>query len=98
MKLREYLVKGTIDRDYFRSKTPFYNGGIDFMIYRVATQEDFEGDEILLERFFKKGPYFFIVPARYDISKRSFVELVLTEVFRNQHLDDILFEENFDGT
>jgi len=30
MKLREYLVKGTIDRDYFRSKTPFYNGGIDF--------------------------------------------------------------------
>jgi len=96
MKLREYLDNGTIDRNYFRSKTQFYNAGTDFLIYRVATLEDFGDDVKLLERFFERGPYFFVVPARYDITLRVFIELVPTEVFRNQHLDDILFEGNFD--
>ena len=79
MKLREYLDNGTIDRNYFRSKTQFYNAGTDFLIYRVATLEDFGDDVKLLERFFERGPYFFIVPARYDITLRVFIELVPTE-------------------
>ena len=86
--LRECSESG-LHRFYFSSNVPFYNGGIDFTLYRVAKEEDFAKHEISGNPLFRDG--FFVVPARYDPGTGRFTELVPVEVFRNQHLDDFLF-------
>ena len=90
--LQDFLHQESSERCYFKSDVPFYNGGGDFMLYRVATPEDLEDKGIVQESSSIGKNYFFVIPARYDVSKRVIFDLIPVEFFRNQHLNDPLFQ------
>ena len=89
--LRDFLERKVQEKVYFQSDVPFYNGGTDFMLYRVATLEDLQKNEMIQDSDFYDRGYFFVVPARYDSSLEKFIDLVPVAVFRNQHLNDPVF-------
>lgn len=79
--LRQKLQDGTVNGDYFVSDTPFFNGGYDWKLYRVSKEQP------------KETQWLRVIPARYDLSSRSFINLVPVDVFRGQRLEDIPFVE-----
>lgn len=78
--LGEVLESGCFEGHYFSSDVPFYNQGLDFMLYRIP-REPKPSSEM----------YIVVVPAKYDEGKGEFIELTPVEVFKAQHLGDDIF-------